>query len=306
MRTLSAAGGPSGSARSPLCGCKVAVGRLSEYPAMQWMVERVKRHETAANIFATVCAIYAAAGTVLLGADVPSKHFWHPWRWPFVLLLISVVVVPLAALYQYLDAQAEARAKENAERQRNRAQLDADMAIHCQQLAASLSHRCPEVKLDDVAISIWLCLPNGQFDRRYRFFLPYDRQPSGLHWRRGVGVAGRAWEDDHNLALDLETFNKERREMGAASFDALPEGARYGMSYEDFDRTEQYTGVIATRLFAPNRAPGADPLAVLVVDYSGTGQFDCLKAAMGEIELRQDIGAAARTLAEWQHIGTAP
>jgi hypothetical protein len=267
---------------------------------MRGVLDTIKRHETLANILGAVVAIYAAAGAFLLGAKVPSEHFWHPWRWPFILLLVAIVLVPLFALYQYFGARQEARAKRSAEQERNRARLDADMAIHCQQLAASLSHECPAVRLDDLAISIWLCRPDGEFERRYRFFLPYDRQPSGVPWRRGVGVAGQAWERGENLAVNLTEFNRERRTMGPVRFKTLPPQARYGMSYEDFDRTDLYTGVIVTRLFAPHRTPVADPLAVVVVDYSGERQFDCLKRAMRKTEIRQVIGAAARTLADWQ------
>jgi hypothetical protein len=267
---------------------------------MRSVLDWIKRHETLANVLGAVVAIYAAAGTFLLGAKVPSEHFWHAWRWPFILLLVAIVFVPLFAIYQYSDARREASAKRSSDRERDRALLDADMAIHCQQLAASLSHECPEVSLDDLAISIWLCWPDGEFERRYRFFLPYDRQPSGVHWRRGVGVAGQAWERKENLAVDLTDFNQKRRTMGPARFETLPPQARYGMTNEDFDRTDLYTGVIATRLFAPHRAPGADPLAVVIVDYSGERKFDCLKQAMRKTKVRQVIGAAARTLANWQ------
>jgi hypothetical protein len=265
------------------------------------MFDAIRRHDRLVAVLATACAVYAAGGAFLLGAKVPSEHFWRPWRWPFALLLAAVVVVPLFALYQYLGAREEAAEKRDAERDRNRARLDADVAIHCQQLAASLSHECPDVKLDDLAISIWLCRSDGEFERRYRFFLPYDRQASGVHWRRGVGVAGQAWAQQQNLTVDLAAFNRERRMMGADRFGALPPPARYGMTYDDFERTDQYTGVIATRLFAPNRQAGANPLAVVVVDYSGEGQFDCLTRAMRKTEVRQVIGAAARTLGNWQN-----
>lgn len=260
---------------------------------MRNLLDTIKRHETLANVLGAVVAVYAAAGMFLLGAKVPSERFWQPWRWPFILLLVAIVLVPLFALYQYF-------AKRNAEHERNRARLDTDMTIHCQQLAASLAHECPQVSLDDLAISIWLCRSDGEFDRRYRFFLPYDRQASGVHWRRGVGVAGQAWEQQQKLAVDLMEFNTKRGAIDPSRFDALPAKARYGMAYHDFDRTSFFTGVIATPLFAPHRAPGADPLAVVVVDYSGQQHFDCLKQAMLKTEIRQVIGAAARTLVDWQ------
>jgi MFS family permease len=88
------------------------------------VLDTVKRHETLANVLGALVAIYAAAGTFLLGAKVPSEHFWHPWRWPFILLLAAIVFVPLFALYQFSDARREASAKQSSDRERDRALLD--------------------------------------------------------------------------------------------------------------------------------------------------------------------------------------
>lgn len=254
----------------------------------------LQRFDLPLNLAAAALGTYAAVANLLRGVKVPDEGFWAPWRWTFVVLLTAVVFVPLFALYKYFLAQAESQAKQTAEQQRTRARMDVDVAIHCQQIAASLSRACRQVSLDDLAISIWLCQADGSFDRRYRFFLPYDRNPTGVTWKRGVGVAGMAWKTKTPLAVDLADINAQRRAMGAQRFDSLPEDQRYGMAFADFERTSKYTGVLATGLFGAKQ--GEDPLAILVIDYSGRDALPCLTQAMATPDLGRDIGAAARTL----------
>lgn len=267
---------------------------------MRSAIEKLRKADVALNVVAAVLGIYAAAANVLRGAKAPDAGFWDPWGAPFSVLLAAVVFVPLFALYKYLVARYESEERLSAERERDRSRLDADMAIHCQQIAAALAHQCPQITLDQMAISIWLCEAKGRFDRRYRFFLPHDRKPSGIDWRKGVGVAGMAWKLNRDLATELSQVRRLRDELGEKRFDELPPDERWGMTYEDFGASNSYAGIIAMRLF-PHVDPGDDPLGILVVDYSGDGSFDCLVDAVKKQPVAREIGAAARTLAQRGH-----
>ena len=192
-----------------------------------------------------------------------------------MLLIASSLVVPLFALLKYFDAKQEKRDKQVAEESGEQRELDADMARLCQQIAAALARACQGLSLDKVAVQVWLCdAESGRFDRRWRFFLPFDRVSSGIVWRKGLGIAGTAWALNQDLAVSILAL----KELSQAAFDDLAEDERYGMTYEQI-QSSAYTGIIAVRLYAHDT--GDTLLGMLVIDYTGDGDFGCLDGAMG-------------------------
>ena len=242
-----------------------------------------RRIETLVNVIAFVLATYLAGASVLRAAKWPNEHAWQPWTGWFIALLFSAVVVPLFALLKYFDAkQAEKTVQES--------QLDADMARLCQEMAAALARVCQGLSLDTVAVQIWLCdEASGKFDRRWRFFLPFDRPASGIVWRKGLGIAGTAWAQGRDLAVSI----KKLKELPRAQFEGLPDGEGYGMTYAQ-TQSSAYTGIIAVRLY--NQEAGDALLGMLVIDYTGDGQWDCLSEAMTKPEVYKIAGACARRL----------
>jgi hypothetical protein len=193
---------------------------------------------------------------------------------------------------QGADARVEAREKEEATRREEWALLDVDIGRFCQEIAFQLSRLCSGLRLDETAVQVWLCnAETNEFERRWRFFLPYQRKPSGITWRKGLGVAGAAWEQGRDLAVDLVGL----KALSEAQFTALSEADRYGMSYK-LVQSSAYTGIIATRIFAVETKDTL--LGMLVIDYVGTNAFICLQQAIGDPTISSIIGSCGRRLAE--------
>ncbi|HWY19120.1 MAG TPA: hypothetical protein VNY27_10485 [Solirubrobacteraceae bacterium] len=257
---------------------------------MKRVVHTYRGVETLVNWIAFVLATYLAGASVLRAGKWPNEHAWQPWTGWFVALLLSAVVVPFFALLKYFDARQEKLDKQAAEKTTEESQLDADMARLCQEMAAALARVCQGLSLDKVAVQVWLCdEASGQFDRRWKFFLPFDRLASGIVWRKGVGIAGTAWAQDRDLAVSIKAL----KELTLTEFEGLPNGAGYGMTYAQ-TQSSAYTGIIAVRLY--NHEAGDTLLGMLVIDYTGDDQWDCLATAMDHPEVYTTAGACARRL----------
>ena len=185
--------------------------------------------ETSVNCVACVLASYLAVANILRAAKWPGDSTWMPWTAWFVALLASALFVPLFALVKYFDARQEKRDKHAVEERLEQRALGADMARLCQEIAAAFAHACPALSLGHMAVQVWLCdEASGMFDRRWRFFLPFDRVASGIAWRRGLGIAGTAWAQNRDLAVRTQPL----KDLSRAEFDALTPEARYGMTYD--------------------------------------------------------------------------
>lgn len=257
--------------------------------------------ETPVNCAACALALYLAAANVLGAAKWPDEATWQPWSAWFILLLVSALVVPLFALLKYFDAKQEKRDKQEAQETVAQRELDADMARLCQEIAAALAHACQGLSLDKVAVQVWLCDEHsGLFDRRWRFFLPFDRVASGIVWKKGLGVAGTAWAQGRNLAVPIKAI----KELSQAAFERLAPDDRYGMEYDQI-QSSAYTGIIAVRLYA--HATGDTLLGMLVIDYTGDGDFGCLSAAMSnDPAVSKAVGACARRLSTATFLRSTP
>ena len=247
-------------------------------------VHAYRRRRNAVNFLAFVFGAYLAIAAILEGAQQPSATAWQPWSIWFIAGLVAAIVIPAFALLKGLDAQ-------HAERTAEARELDADMARICQEIAAAISHECDELRLEHLAVQVWLCdEATGAFDRRWRFFLPFDRKASGIVWRRGLGVAGTAWASKRDLVAPLASL----RQMSQSEFEKLAEHDRYGMSYEQLGAASAYTGIIAARLHTEQT--GDKLLGMLVIDYSGKDGFDCVSDSLKASPVVAAIGACARRL----------
>lgn len=258
---------------------------------MKRTVRTYRSIETWVNCVACVLALYLAGANILRAAKWPNEATWQPWTASFVALLVAALFVPLFALLKYFDAKQEKRDKQAAEETVEQRVLDADMARLCQEIAAALARACHGLSLDKVAVQVWLCdEKSGKFDRRWRFFLPFDRVASGIVWRKGLGIAGMAWALNRDLAVQITTL----KALSRAEFEQLEPHDRYGMSYDQF-QSSAYTGIIAARLY--DHKAGDTLLGMLVIDYTGDDGFDCLSTAMAnDASVSKAVGTCARRL----------
>jgi hypothetical protein len=251
---------------------------------------KIRRADVFVGIVTAVLGIYLAGGSILLGADVPSATFWEPWKAPFVALLTAAIYVPIYGFYKAMDARFESQDRQKVELQR-------DLTTYCQRAVSELVEQCPEVALNQLSAQVWLCQDDGLFDRCARFFLPHFHKSSGVDWRKGRGVAGMAWELNHNLVADLAPLHARREALGNAAFDALPVEERYGMSAQELEASREYRGVVAIPLFSTD--PARTLLGVFLIDYTDEdGSFDCTETAVKSWQLRAILGACETVLTE--------
>jgi hypothetical protein len=234
----------------------------------------LKKHELTVYGVTALAGTYLAGANVLRAAKVPSEHAWAPWSGLFIALLACAIYVPIYALYKSLDAHYEAQDRAQAESQERALVLDRNLEACCQQLVSLIARQCPNVEINQIAASVWLCRDDNQFDPRARFFLPRKRRSSGVNWRRGKGVAGVAWAKNEDVAVDLGPLQRRRRALGRRRFRAVPAAERYGMTYREVADTDVYSGIVALRL----RSTDAEPkiVGMLVVDDMGSQDFDCV------------------------------
>ena len=256
----------------------------------------LRRYEVALYFLTAGLGLYLAAGNVLRAAKWPCEEFWEPWSAAFIALLVSAVYVPAYALYKALDAYFEREERQAAERTSARSQADRDLELLCQQVAAQIAETCPAVQINDLATQIWLCRQNGEFERRYRFFLPHLRKSSGVVWRRGKGVAGLAWARNQDLVSDLTKLQERRKALGPSGFNQLPLDERYGMDDAELASTSAYTGIVASRLFSTD--PARRLLAIFVIDYTGRDGFDCVANAARSRQMSTLLGACEQRLTQ--------
>ena len=251
--------------------------------------DRLKSVQVPLFVITFLLGVYLAVGNILDAANVPNKSTWTPWRVWFVLLLVAAVWVPLYALYQTVEARLQ-----SSEKRHTRAV--ALLARTCQQIVEAISTACPAVAVSDLAACVWSCQAGDTFKELARFYLPQDRPPTGVEWRKGKGVAGRAWADDEDLRSNLQPLIALLEKIGRDAFDALAPGERFGLSAAELLSTRQYTGICAIRLFSTDAKPRL--LGMLVLDYAGSEHFDCVAEQAVGRAVRGYAGVCATVMTE--------
>lgn len=264
--------------------------------ALRSIRDGIKRFEVLLYFVTALLGLYLAAGNILRAAKVPSEQAWKPWEALFVILIICAVWVPFYALYKAIDARLEALDKQRSELEKRRSDAERDLALLCQQVVGAIADACRTVGVNDLAACVWTCRTNGDFHEVAQFYLPYLRRGSGVKWRKGVGVAGWAWETDGDLCSDLRPMLERLDAIGATAFDALPPDERLGLHAADLNATRACTGVCALRLFSKASAP--ELLGVFVLDYTGATGFDCVGCRVATRPVSTFLGACEKVLTE--------
>jgi hypothetical protein len=264
--------------------------------AMRRLRDVVKRYEVLLYFVTALLAVYLAVANILRAAKWPDEATWAPGTTLFALVIGCAVWVPLYALYKAIDAHLESVDKEAAAADQRRVTLTADLELLCQQTVAALAHGCDKVGVNDLAAQVWICRPDGTFDRAARFFLPQERPSSGIEWTKGKGVAGMAWKADQHLRSDLRPLHAQLDSLGQEAFDELPADERLGMTAVEVSNTRDYTGICAIRLFSQEAKPYL--LAIFVIDYVGETDFECVATKSQEWPVTNYLGSCGKTLTE--------
>jgi hypothetical protein len=177
-----------------------------------------------------------------------------------------------------------------------RSKLQNDLELLCQRSVSAIADHCQDATVNDLSVQVWLCRPDGTFDRRAVFMLPEARPHSGIEWRQGKGIAGTAWASRSEGGADLGRLKAQLATLGDTPFNQLPDDERYGMTASEVRRTSHYAGIYAIPLFALG-----DPettLGVYVIDYiGGDGAFGCVEqcAKEGAVQVHAALGEQVLT-----------
>jgi hypothetical protein len=232
----------------------------------------LRRYEIALFWVAMVLGVYLAVATLLRAANHHSTA-WEPWHPLFIAMLLAAIFVPVYGFLKTLDAR---ELKEEAAERELKDELD----LLCQQAVSVIADRCASTSVNDLAVQVWICLPDGHFDRLALFMLPEARPRSGVEWRKGKGIAGTAWSRGEEMSADLGRLKAQLEDLGDAEFDRLPDGRRYGMTAAEVRKTSHYAGIYAIPLFSEAATPSV--LGVFVVDYVGGDGFACVEEGARE------------------------
>jgi hypothetical protein len=249
----------------------------------------VKHFEVPLFVVAAILGVYLAVASLLRGAKYPNEAIWTPWKLLFVLMVVAGVFVPVYAFYKALDAYFLGEDKEEAK-------LTSDLNLVCQRTVAAIAEACDAVSINDLSAQVWLCRPDGTFERRACFLLPEARPRSGIEWRKGRGIAGTAWAAGQQVVADLGPLKAQLERLGAQAFDQLEPGARYGMTAAEVGKTLHYAGVCAVPLFSQESPPQV--LGIFVIDYMAPQGFDCVASEVSKRPVENYLAASEGILTE--------
>jgi len=187
-----------------------------------------------------LAAINAIAVFVLGAArlDWPSAAFWATYR---IHVLVALGVTAAVPVLQATLAQLGERSRlKELERQRDFETCLTSSLIYCVKHAGA--------QWLDIGIQAFQV--SGRWPRRERQerIAKVRLRPvssSGVSWEKGKGVIGRCWATHAPQYEDLEAHFAEYNGFGADEWNALPEGVRFGLSFDDFQRLKGKYGTVA-------------------------------------------------------------
>ena len=118
---------------------------------------------------------------------------------------------------------------------------------------------------------------------------PYP-QASGVRWTKGKGVIGRCWATHRFVMHDLREAFSPFYEADRAAWAALSSEVRFGLSFDEFQRTRDLYGVVAAVAILDPKKPGK---------YLGCVSLDTPRDSAEGIDrkrVEEDLGAVAVTI----------
>jgi hypothetical protein len=231
---------------------------------------------------AVVVGALASLGVRFAHEKMPSASFWldHGGLLMTCILLTAVVPGLQATVVEY----GERRRRKRAERSDSVREL----------LGGGLAKLEEDTGIDWKRAGLNAFLVGGVFRKRqFRLarvkLTPYP-QASGVRWTRGKGVIGRCWSTQRFAMHDLRAEFAQHYEADRVRWEALPADARFGLSFDEFQRTRDLYGVIAAVPILDPQKPGK---------YLGCVSLDTPRDSAEGIDqkkVEEDLGAVAVTI----------
>jgi hypothetical protein len=121
-----------------------------------------------------------------------------------------------------------------------------DLFDACRGLADFITSKT-SIAASDVGVHVWERegLVGLQHLVSIKTYRTAPRPPTDIHWSKGKGALGRCWEDGQTKFADLGPLHAKA--TNPTDFcDKLDPDDRWGLTWDEFDRTRQYAAVLAT------------------------------------------------------------
>lgn len=252
--------------------------------AWRWLDGRTTWLREYAQIFVFVFGALAVVLAAAHSAEFPNADSWtvdHP------LPILQIAAVALWLTFQLGVLVGDMRSRKNEK-----------LVDACREVAAFIDDQCPAISLRYVGVRIWIVggPPWARYLKRGpSFLLSGERSRTGIRWLKGKGVVGAAWKNRHNEIEDLAAL---RARVGTkAEFERLDAPVRFGISWDELQRTRNYKAVFASPLYSRASTSGDPPVrGVLAVDLLADGHFEQLKTATEDIGFEGVVGTCENAL----------
>jgi hypothetical protein len=194
-----------------------------------------------------VAASLFAVGALLKEADVPSKSVWRPGS-PALDALLVVGAVTYLGYVGVIWGYLRTLKTRDQEGQLYRA---------CRDVAA-LVEKGTNLNRDSIGVHVWVVrglIGVRRLERRATF-VPWDRPPTAVVWRKGKGAIGRCWALGEWVLADVEEL--QRLAPTEHAFYAIPPEDRFFFTWPEFfrDNALQSNPCVALAWRTAGRSPG--------------------------------------------------
>ena len=231
---------------------------------------------------AVVVGAVASLGVRFAHERMPSAAYWQDHAGVLMTCIILTAVVPglQAAVVEY----GERKRRKRSERGESVREL----------LGGGLAKLVEDTGIDWKRAGLNAFLVEGVFRKRQvrlaRVKLTPYPQASGVRWTKGKGVIGRCWATHRFVMHDLREAFSPFYEADRATWAALSSEVRFGLSFDEFQRTRDLYGVVAAVAILDPKKPGK---------YLGCVSLDTPRDSAEGIDrkrVEEDLGAVAVTI----------
>ena len=217
------------------------------------------------SLVALVAVTLTGAGAVLKQMEVPRASVWEAGSPLGIALAIVAALSYLAYCFVVVGYR----------RMLNNSDQNSRLYTTCRDVAA-LVERETGLPHEAIGVHVWAVRGMRGLRRleRRATFIPVERPPTAITWRKGKGVLGQCWLRDEWILAPLERMATAKTER---EFYAIPRRERFLFNWHEANATSHYTAILAWPLRGgPENAPVV--VGVLSVDAQGSGAYDALDA----------------------------
>jgi hypothetical protein len=225
--------------------------------------ERAGRLLKPGSVAVLIIVTITGIGVVLREAGLPKASWWNSESIPtYILAVLAALTYVGYCLVVIGYVRTLKRRDQNAR-----------LYTACRDVA-TLVHGETDIERENIGVHVWTVegLPGIRRLERRATFLPLNRPPSPITWRKGKGVLGQVWQRDEWILADLEAMAAARTET---EFYAIPRENRFFFNWHDAKATRHYKAALVWPLHGgPENAPRV--VGCLSVDVQEDGAVEAL------------------------------